>query len=55
MEDTLLVSVSFSGTDVGVLIVGRKKPKQEIEIINAFEGAEAKELYQKLVTKKGEK
>lgn len=49
MNDTILVSVDFPhGTDVGVLIVGRKRMNQSVEIINAFQGAEAEELYLKL-------
>lgn len=48
-NDSLLVSVDFShGRDVGVLIVGRKRLNQSVEIINAFQGAEAEELYLKL-------
>lgn len=39
--------------DNTVLIVGRKRPNKSVEIINAFEGKEAEELYKKLVTKKG--
>jgi hypothetical protein len=51
-NDTVLVSVNFTqGKDSGVLIVGRKRPNQSVEIINAFEGKEARELYEKLVTK----
>ncbi len=47
--DTILVSVDFSHSrDVGVLIVGRKLMNQSVEIINAFQGAEAEELYLKL-------
>ena len=47
--DTILVSVDFShGRDVGVLIVGRKRMNQSVEIINAFQGTEAEELYLKL-------
>lgn len=50
-EDTLLVG--FCGVhdkDHPVLVVGRKRPNQTVEIINAFEGSEAEELYKKLVT-----
>lgn len=36
----------------GSLIVGKKKAGQEIEVINAFSGEEAWELYQKLTTKR---
>ena len=35
--------------DVGVLIVGRKRPNQSVDIINAFQGKEAEELYKKLI------
>lgn len=53
MVDSILVSVDFSNNnDTGVLIVGRKRMNQSVEIINAFQGDEAMELYEKLVTKK---
>lgn len=53
MIDTILVSVDFSNNeDTGVLIVGRKRLNQSVEIINAFQGEEANELYKRLVTKK---
>ena len=52
LSDTLLVSISFSDKDTGVLVVGRKRKYQSIEIINAFQGEEALDLYKKLVTKK---
>lgn len=39
-------------TDNAVLIVGRKRMNESIEIINAFQGEEATELYKKLITKK---
>lgn len=55
--DSLIIGFDFShGKDVGVLIVGRKLLDQSIEIINAFQGKEAEELYEKLTTKieKGE-
>ena len=50
--DTILVSFDYTHGDIPVLIVGRKD-KGEIDIINAFKGDEAKELYQKLTMKKG--
>ena len=50
LSDTLLVSISFSDKDSGVLVVGRKN--QSVEIVNAFQGEEALKLYKKLVTKK---
>lgn len=55
--DTILVSYDFThGKEVSVLIVGRKRTNQTVEIINAFQGKEAEDLYKKLVTKieKGE-
>ena len=52
LSDTLLVSISFSDKDTGVLVVGRKRKNQSIEIINAFQGDEALELYKKLITQK---
>ena len=52
LSDTLLVSISFSDKDKGVLVVGRQRKNQSIEIVNAFQGGEALELYKKLVTQK---
>lgn len=52
-SDTILVSFDYMHGDIPVLIVGRKK-KGEMEIINAFRDDEAKELYLRLTTKKGE-
>lgn len=50
--DTLLVGIDFSkGEDVGVLVVGRKRPNESIDIINAFQGEEARDLYERLTTK----
>lgn len=54
--DTILVSYDFThGKDKSVLVVGRKRPKETVEIINAFQGEEAEELYEKLITKKEKK
>lgn len=51
VSDTILVSVDFTnGKDTGVLVVGRKRPNQSVEIINAFQGKEAEDLYLKLIT-----
>lgn len=55
LSDTLLVSISFSDKDTGVLVIGRKRKNESIEIINAFQGEEALDLYKKLVTKKEQK
>lgn len=53
-NESLLVGVDFTnGEDSSVLIVGRKLPNQSVDIINAFQGKEAEELYKKLIGKKG--
>ena len=55
MDYTGSVIVAYDykeGSDTAVLIVGRKNPKMDIQIINAFEGDEAKELWKKLTVKK---
>lgn len=52
INDAVIVSVSISpATKTGVLIVGRKRPNGSTEIVNAFQGEEAVELYTKLTTK----
>ena len=49
---SVIVSWDFSnGKDVGVLIVGEQK-NGKVNIINAFQGQEAKDLYKKLTTPK---
>lgn len=56
MPDTILVSFDNSnGEDTCVLIVGRKRPNESVEIINAFQGKEAEDLYRKLTTIKEKK
>ena len=46
------MSFDFSNNgDTGVVIVG-KQTKGKVEIINAFQGKEAWDLYQKLTVKK---
>lgn len=53
ISDTIIVSIEYNESDeTGVLIVGRKKGKGPIEIINAFSGNEALDIYKKLVTVK---
>lgn len=55
-SESLIIGYDESnGRDHTVLIVGRKKKGQEVEVINAFQGEEAYWMYQKLVTKKKEK
>ena len=53
ITDSLLIGFdSRNNGDISVLIVGKKRPNESIEIINAFQGEEAEELYKKLITKK---
>lgn len=50
VNECLLVSVDFTqGEDTGVLIVGRQK-KGKVDVINAFQGQEAIDIYKKLIT-----
>jgi hypothetical protein len=51
LNDTLLVGFDFThGKDDNVLIVGKKNGKG-LEIINAFQGEDAKAMYELLTTK----
>ena len=52
MNDTIIVSYDDRSNDVPILIVGRKRLNESTEIINAFDGDEAKELYKRLITVK---
>lgn len=52
MNDTIIVSYDDHSNDVPILIVGRKRLNESTEIINAFDGDEAKELYERLITVK---
>lgn len=54
ISDTLLISIDGShGKDTTVLLVGRKKPNQSVEIVNAFQGPEAIDIYNKLLQRPG--
>lgn len=51
--DTILISFDHNHeTGNKVLVVGRKRLNESVEIINAFQGEDAEELYLKLITKK---
>ena len=53
LSDTVLVSFDReSPASDPILIVGRKRKNQSVEIINAFQGDEAVELYNRLTTVK---
>lgn len=53
INESIIIGYDQKDDDNAVLIVGRKAPKQSVEVINAFQGEEAKELYERLITKKG--
>lgn len=51
LEDTLLIGFNrTSPSSAPILIVGRRRMNQSTEIINAFQGDEAVELYERLTT-----
>ena len=51
LSDTILVSFARETPDSDpVLIVGRKRMNKSVEIINAFEGKGALDIYEKLTT-----
>ena len=53
MANCILVSYEpTNGADTSILIVGKKTAKKDVDIINAFQGAEATELWNKLITRK---
>lgn len=49
INESLIIGVDFPNRDDGVLIVGRQK-NGEVTIINAFQGKEAFDIYEKLIT-----
>ncbi len=50
---SVIVSWDFSnGRDIGVLLVG-KQVNGKVEIVNAFQGKEAVEIYEKLIISNG--
>ena len=56
MRDTVIVSIDFNDkTNTGVLVVGKQLPNKSPEIINAIDGPDAKEMFEKLITKKAAK
>ena len=58
MADThgaLIVSWDFSHDgDKHILLVGRKTPRADVEVINAFQGQDAHDIYEILTEKKGD-
>ena len=55
-KDTILVSyVENKDPEKTILVVGNKRINQSVEVINAFSGTEATELWNKLTTPKESK
>lgn len=51
LSDSLLIGFDReTPTSNPVLIVGRKRMNESVDIINAFEGKEALDIYEKLTT-----
>ena len=49
--DSMLIGFNrMLGEDIATVLVGKKRENGSVEIINAFEGEEAIELYEKLIT-----
>ena len=55
MVDSIIISYDNSSNDIPILLVGKKRPNQSVEIVNAFQGDEATELYKRLTTVKKSK
>lgn len=51
-KSTLVSYVENENPYESILVVGEKRKNQSVEIINAFSGAEATELWNKLITKR---
>lgn len=53
LSDTILVSFDWvTQTSDPILVVGRKRMNKTVEIINAFQGKDAIDIYEKLTTVK---
>ena len=55
LNDTLIISIDIREGGSALMLVGRKRKGEMLEIINTVQGKEAKDIYDKLTTKgKGE-
>ena len=52
LNDTLLVSIDIREDGSALMLIGRKRKGEMLEIVNTFQGEEAKDIYNKLITKK---
>lgn len=52
--ETLLISVTYDDANkINLMVVGKKRRNEAVEIVNAFQGDDAARLYYELITKKG--
>lgn len=52
--EALLVSVTYDDNNkINLMLVGKKRRNEAVEIVNAFQGDDAARLYYELITKKG--
>ena len=49
MISSILVSYDDQSNDEPILIVGKKRMNQSVEIVNAVQGLEASAIYRKLI------
>ena len=52
LNDTLLVSIDIREGGSALMLIGRKRKGEMLEIINTFQGEEAKDIYNKLIATK---
>lgn len=52
LNDTLLISIDIREGGSTLMLVGRKRRGEMLEIINSFQGEEARDIYNKLTEKK---
>ena len=52
MENHIIIRVDSSKNDNFIMTVGRIRRDHHIDIVNVFQGDEARELYKKSLTKK---
>lgn len=51
--EALLVSVTYDANGkVNLMVVGKKRKNESVEIVNAFQGEDAVRLYNELITKR---
>ena len=52
--ESLLVSITYDdNNNINLMVVGKKRKNEAIDIVNAFQGEDAARLYHELIAKKG--